>query len=87
MRQLAARGDPAALGPAASTVPWATCLAVRTLYNASLEAVATSSTTGTAVAISSTTGTPPDDSTSGSLSEILVRYLAVSATESRWQHT
>ena len=32
MRQLAALGDPAALGAAVSTVPWATCSAVRALY-------------------------------------------------------
>ena len=68
MRQLAASGDPAALGPAASTVPWATCLAVMTLFNSSLNL------------ISNPPRRPPESSISYYLREALVRYLANSAT-------
>ena len=61
MAQMAASGDPAALGPAASTVPWATCSAVRTLF-------------ATLFLVHSPLRTP-EASAAGTLREALVRGL------------
>lgn len=58
MRQMAASGDLAALAPAASTVPWATCSAVRTLF--------------VALFITNSPSRTPEASAQGTLREALV---------------
>lgn len=62
MAQMAATGDPAALGPATSTVPWATCSAVRTLF--------------AAVFLVHSPSRTPEASAASTLREALVRGLA-----------
>ena len=63
MAQMAASGEPAALGPAASTLPWATCSAVRMLF--------------ATLFIITPTSRSPEASAPGTLREALVWGLMV----------